>query len=262
MPVFPHAGEAIYYEAAGAGPPLLLLHSLGCGAPAWRPQLAAFSPGYTVIAPDLRGHGRTTHRSGAGMEAMADDMAALLIHLELGPAAAAVGVSMGGVVAQLLAARHPALVQALVAADTFCRLPPAEAQRRIDQRETELAQVTDMAAHARRRADTGLLPTCPPAGRDCFVEAAAAMTVAGYLAATHALYRVDNRPLLPRLRLPTLVLVGEHDPSTPLPMAQEIAALIPGARLEVLPGAGHLSNLDNAPAFNGALSGFLFNVHR
>ena len=113
-----------YYEVAGEGPPLLLLHGLGSSCADWALQLPAFSARYRVITVDLRGHGRSQDNARRYTVAqMAEDVAALLAELG-GRPAHVVGLSLGGCAAQLLAARHPRAVRGLVLCNTFARLRP------------------------------------------------------------------------------------------------------------------------------------------
>ena len=117
MPVASVNGETIYYAKEGAGPAVVLLHSLGSSAHMWREQIAALKDRFTVVAPDCRGHGQSSAKGEISMAALAADVKGLLDDLGLARAHL-VGISMGGIVALLVAQRWPALVQSLVVADT------------------------------------------------------------------------------------------------------------------------------------------------
>ena len=251
-------GIEVNYEIAGSGPCVIFAHSLGSDLTIWAAQKSALAARRTVLCYDVRGHGGTSAPAGAyDFALLAQDVVALLDALGIDKAGF-VGISMGGMIGQHLALAQPQRIDQLVLADTTSRYPP-EAQavwaERIRQVETGgLAPLVVAtlerwftapyrAAHPELMARIGrIIETTPPAG---------------YIGCCHALARHDVAARLGAVRAPTLVLVGDQDLGTPLPMAQEIAAAIPGARLEIVAGAAHLSNIEQAETFNRLLLEFL-----
>lgn len=256
-------GECIAYVRDGAGPPVVLLHNLGTGGALWRDQIAALRARYTVIALDCRGHGASTGRQPFTLDAAAEDVKCLMEALSLVPAHV-IGISaMGGRIALSLYAIAPEVFRSMVLADTNT-LPHAGTVARIGETMNRLENMTPEAyeAFARKYAGETLLPETPPDVGDRLVSLILATPPANYLAALRANPKADLNPVLPKVRVPTLVLVGEQDWRTPVARSQHIANNIEGARLEVISGAGHLSNLDNPEAFNAAVAGFLDSLPR
>lgn len=253
---------ALYYELhpGPAALPLLLLHGLGSSADDWQLQVPAFSAHYPVIAVDLRGHGRSRPPGGFSpftIAQMADDVAALLAHLEV-PAAQVVGLSLGGCVAQALAVRHPARVRALVLVNTFARLQPAgwRGAGRILKR-LWLFAFAPMPALAAFNA-AGLFPK--PEQRPIYDEAVARLSrnaKRDYLGAMLAVAGFDVRRQLAAVRCPTLVVAGDRDQTVPLAAVQALHRRIPGARFALLADSGHATPFDQTEAFNQLVLAFL-----
>ncbi len=250
-----------YFDADGGNPPVVLLHAFPLNAAMWDEQIAALAPRWRVVAPDLPGFGQSP--AGAGSEATidgwADLVAGLLGQLGLGPVVAA-GLSMGGYVAFSLLRRHPELVTALVLADTRAASDtPEVVERRTDQQQKVSAGKIDEVLDAMvgtllsgqtldERPDVvervrALMATTPPA---TIIAALEAMK-----------NRTDATGELGGIDVPVLVVVGEHDVPSPPSVAEEMAEAVGDGRLEVLPGAGHLSNLEVPEAFNRVLGSFL-----
>jgi 3-oxoadipate enol-lactonase len=167
------------------------------------------------------------------------------------------GLSLGGVVAQEFAARHPDKVDRLILADTFTghgHLPPEERERRLQFR---LEAAKDLAAFTETRAAALLSPGAPPELVEEIKAIQRELRPEGYRLAARALTDADTRPLLAKIKAPTLVLWGEADTVCSLDEARAIRAGIPGARLEIIPGAGHASNQEQPDAFNELVRRFL-----
>lgn len=238
---------------------LLLIHGFPLDRRLWAAQVNSLVPDVRVIVPDLRGHGKTTVTPGPlTMEQHADDLAALLDRLRIRRAIIG-GLSMGGYIALAFWRRHPARVQALILADT--KAEPDSVAARVN-RDAAIAKVQQVGAAA--YADEMLprllgvsslaTPKLVATARTMMAE----QPVPGIVGTLGGLRdRTDSRPTLPTIAVPTLVLVGEQDALTPPADAQALAAAIPGARLAVIPGAGHLSPLENPRAVNAALRGFI-----
>lgn len=255
-------GATLAYEDVGEGQPVVFLHGFPLDHSMWAPQLRALAAMARCIAPDLRGLGESRGDSrgdSPSMERHADDVAALLDALAI-PRAVVVGLSMGGYVALALWRRHRARVGALALVDTRAGADGDEAREKRHQL-IALARAEGSAAVAERQL-AGLVGKTTRAERPAVVEALrATMTrapVEGIVGALEAmLARPDSTPLLATIDVPTLVVVGDEDIVTPPKEARAMAAQIPGARLEVVPGAGHMSNLERPEAFTAVLRGWL-----
>jgi len=251
-------GIDIHYAVSGSGPWLTLSHSLCCDASMWAPQMAELERRFTVLRFDTRGHGGSEVPAGAyTFEQMTDDVIGLLDALQI-ERTHFVGLSMGGMIGQHLALKAPQRIGRLVLADTTSRMPPEAAPlwaERIriasEQGMAPLVQPTLerwftapwRAAHPEVMAQIGGLIRSTP--------------VAGYVGCAQAISRIDVTERLNGIEAPTLAIVGRDDIGTPPAMSQAIAAAIPGARLEVIAEASHLSNIEQAEAFNRLLLDFL-----
>lgn len=232
-------------------PPLVLLHSLGLAGGSFAPLTRRLAD-RRCVALDLPGHGG----SPAAEFSIADAASAVVARIDdLGGPVDLLGVSLGGVVAQVVAATAGDRVRKLVLANTFARLPSG-AQRLSAQRST-VAAVTDRTAWARDRATAVLTSRASRESHEAYTHAAAMMEPSAFLAAAEAVYAVDLRAAARTLPHPTLVVAGELDERTPLPAVRELAELIPDARLIVVPGAGHLAHLDRPDVVAAEIGDFL-----
>ncbi len=257
------SGTQVHFVEAGSGSPaLVLLHAFPLHAGMWDDQIAAFSAHRRVVAPDLPGFGSTPPLPDSGAPTMADFaavVAGLIEHLGIGPAVVG-GLSMGGYVAFALLRERPDLVSGVVLADTRAGADPVEVAER---RTAQQAQVADAGTADLIEAMLGsLLSDETRAGRPEVVERArtlmSANPRAGVIAALGAMRgRPDATTELATIAIPALVIVGEHDGPSPPAEARAMADALPDARLEVVEGAGHLSNLEAPGAFNRALDTFL-----
>lgn len=251
-------GEASlhYVDAGGGHDAVLLLHAFPLSSSMWEPQVKALSARFRVIAPDYRGMGRSRPApEAATMESIVADVIALLRTLGVRQVAAA-GCSMGGYVAFELYRRAPRLVRALALCDTKATAdtPEARAGRETFARnalEKGLAWVQEDFAPKLLRPDPD------PRAAERLREIIAEGTPEGVAAAQRGMaLRKDSVPTLARIEVPTLVVAGEQDQLIPLAEAKTMQAGVKGARLAVLPRAGHLPNLEAPEAFNQLLSGF------
>ena len=220
-------GVDVAYQRVGDGPPLVLVHGGMDDHRAWQPQLHGLADVFTVVAWDEPGAGRSSDVApGFGLPDYADCLAAVIDAVGLGPALVA-GVSWGGTVVLELYRRHPGTVAALVLADTYAgwrgSLPEHEVRRRVQ--EARSASVPDVRASSLH-------------------------------AALSAMAEADLRDVLPTIAVPTLLVWGDRDERSPLAVAHAFEAAIPAVELVVLPGAGHLSNLEAPAAFNDAVRRF------
>ncbi|MBJ7603072.1 MAG: alpha/beta fold hydrolase [Candidatus Dormibacteraeota bacterium] len=254
MPTLQLSDGSIHYDVAGSGVPLIFLHGVGSSARTWTGQVKDFGRTHLAVAPDLRGYGRSVAAAETvSTRRFAADIAALIEDLNAGPAHVC-GLSMGGIVALNLWRDRPELVRSLALADTWATHPSAVATQ--PQRLAEIDAAT-MPELSRARMPAVYGPDAPPAMVELGVRVFASLDKAVYRAASADLWTQDLRDVAGSVTVPTLVLVGEHDTITPPPLAEELARLIPGARLVVVAGAGHLTNEENPDAFNAALAGLL-----
>jgi 3-oxoadipate enol-lactonase len=250
--------SAVHHEVSGPpdAPAVLLSNSLGTTLDMWEPQAGPLSERFRVIRWDLRGHGRSPVPPGPyELADVAGDALALLDRLGIERAHVA-GVSLGGMVSQWLAINAPERVDRLVPCFTSCRLGPASMwQERV-------ARIRDggMDAVAATVSDRWLTPQTRAQRPDLHARLRAMLAAQppeGYAECCGAIERMDLRGGLPGVTAPTLVVAGAQDPATPPEHGELIASLIPGARLEVLPRAAHLGNLERPEAFTPLLVGFL-----
>ncbi len=251
-------GIDIHCEISGSGPWLALSHSLCCDSSMWRPQLAALESRFTVLRFDTRGHGQTDAPAGAyTFDQLSDDVIHLLDALKV-ERTHYCGLSMGGMIGQHLALMAPGRVDRLVLADTSSRMP-LEAQPLWAER-IRVAQEQGMAAHVQPTLERWFTAPWRAAHPEVMERIGALIRntpVAGYVGCAQAIARIDVTDRLSGIKSPTLVIVGRDDIGTPPAMSEVIAAAIPGARLAVIPGASHLSNIEQADAFNRLLLDFL-----
>lgn len=255
-------GARLHYLDEGAGEPaLVLLHAFPLHAGMWAPQVEALSTRVRVVAPDLAGFGGSDvpdDPDAYSVEAWADSVAGLADHLGLGRIVLG-GLSMGGYAAFSFLRRHRARLAGLVLADTR---PGPDTPEASDRRSAQQRQVAGEGTAA--LIDTlveGLLSEHTRLRRPEVVETVRGLmdnAAAGYVGALEAMKRrPDSTPELAGIDVPTLVVVGGDDRMSPPDVARDMHAAIPGAELGVLPGAGHLSNLEAADAFNAAVMGLL-----
>jgi pimeloyl-ACP methyl ester carboxylesterase len=241
----------LYYEVAGDGPPVLFVHGFTLDTRMWDDQWPVFAERYRVVRLDLRGYGRS-QAEPAGYSNM-DDLVAVLDHLEI-PRAHVIGLSMGATVVVDFALAHPERIHALVPVDggpSGAGPMPAEIQEIIAQAG---------AGHVSEALETWLATALfAPAMEQPAVAARMREIVSDYTwwSARHpGLHRPLQPPAAGRLNdisAPTLVVVGERERPTVMADCQTLAANIRGARLVVLPGVGHMSNMEDPQAFNTAV---------
>lgn len=236
--------------------PLLLVHGHPFDRSMWRPQFARFGTQRRLIAPDLRGYGKST---GAvdGWTAFADDLARLLDVLRV-PRAVVVGLSMGGQIALELHRRHPARVAGLLLADTTAASEP-DPRVRLAAAARLLREGMD--PYAVESLYGMVSPTAPAAVAEHVLTMMRDTDPAGAAAAQRArAHRPDYRPALAAVAVPAAVVVGTEDRFTPIADARTIADGIPGAELTVVDGAAHMPNLERPEVFDAALARLLMRV--
>jgi 3-oxoadipate enol-lactonase len=251
-------GIDIHYEISGSGPVVVFAHSLGSDLSIWESQKSALAPRCTVLRYDIRGHGQTQATPGAyDFALLAADVVGLLDALDIGKASF-VGISLGGMIGQAVALAAPQRLHKLVLADTTGRYPP-EAQATWPERirQIEAAGLEPLVGPTLERWFTAPYRAAHPDVAARIGGIIRATPTAGYIGCCHAIAGLDFLDRVKALRVPTLVLVGDQDAGTPPAMARDLAAAIPAARLEVIPGAAHLSNIEQAEIFDRLLLDFL-----
>ncbi len=244
----------------GQGPLVVLSHALGCDLTMWDGVAAALQDRYTVLRYDQRGHGRTPASTGAySMDDLADDAAELIRAQGAGPVHF-VGLSMGGMTAQALAARHPGRVRSLVIANSAASYDEAARamwQARIDTvRVNGVAPIADGAMQRWFTPEFRVDHVNGGAERVAALRAVLEATPAlPYAAACAAVAAIALDAGNARIACPTLVIAGSRDEATPPAMSQAIADRIPGAQLASL-DAAHLSAVEQPEAFARLLEGF------
>lgn len=245
-------------------PVLVLLHGFPLDHEMWRPQIVKFVPQCRVIAPDLPGFGCAEPPTiPFSMDSIADSIVQMLESSGISKKVVLCGLSMGGYIALAIARRHPGRLQGLILADTRAE-PDDETGKENRNRMIELVSksgpeaIIDMMLPKLLGATT---QQGQPGLRASVRAMAARQSAEGISAALVAMRdRPDARPALAEIRVPTLVIVGEEDANTPVSMASALAKSIQGASLEVIPRAGHLSNLENSAAFNSAVERFNYEL--
>lgn len=253
------------WDAAAATdkPPVLLLHGIGGGRTGWSevgPALAQ-AGGCSVFALDLPGYGESAAIEPFDLAGLADAVERFIVHVGAANAVL-VGHSMGGMVAQELAARAPARVAGLVLASTSPAFGKADGdwQRAfVAARFAPLDDGLGMAGLAAQLVPAMLGSDTAPHRAAAAQALMAGVPEATYRAAVLALLRFDRRAALPAITAPTLVITGEHDRTAPPEVARRMAEKIPAAGLAIVPGAGHLLPIENPAAFAAAVAPLLHN---
>ena len=255
----------LYYEVHGEGTPLVLITGLGMPATTWYHQVPAFAAHHQVIVLDNRGAGRSDQPYGPYTVAqMAQDVVGLLDHLNI-PRAHIVGLSLGGLIAQELALNWPDRVFGLVLASThpggpeYLQVTGEMWKERLNVAGLSLEQVYRIAVEW---GTTAAFREQHPGEVDRFVQVRLELPGSGhgFQGQFQAGAAFDARDRLPQMRCPTLVLHGTEDQVVPPRFAEQLAGLIPGARLQWIPGTGHLPFLEKPDAWNAAVLGFLAGV--
>jgi len=252
-------GLRIAYERAGDGPPLVLLHGyVGDGPTTWRRQIEGLSDEFTVVAWDAPGAGRSSDPPESfGMAGYADCLAGFIDGLGLETPHVA-GLSFGGALALDLYRRHSAIPGTLILASAYAGWAGSLPADVVEQR---LRQALVLANLSPDEFVSALLPTMfseetPRESVDTFGATMLAFHPAGFRAMARASAE-DVRDVLPHISVPTLLLYGDKDVRAPLTVADDLHAAISGSTLVVLPGTGHICNIEAPEEFNGAVRNFL-----
>src|SRR4051794_25129013 len=242
---------------SGEGPPLFLFHSLLSDRASFDAIVPELSKSFRTIVPELPGFGRS-HAVTGGLAGVADRMAEAVKDAAGGEDAVVLGNGYGGFVALQMAIRHPEIAAKLVLADWGAAFtePGREAFRNMAaaSKAKGLAAITDVAMRRLFAPEfQAQHPDLMADRREAFLRTDPEV----FRAACDALANLDLRPDLDKVRVPVLVLVGEHDEATPPPMSHELAAGLPQAHLEIIPGCAHVPQLQSPAIFLEMIGDFL-----
>lgn len=251
------ANGTVNAAQSGEGPPLFLFHSLLSDRASFDAIAPELARSFRTIVPELPGFGRSRAAEG-GLAAVADRMAEAVRDAADGAPAIVLGNGYGGFVALQMAIRHPAIASRLILADSGAAFsePGREAFRSMARASQEkgLEAITDVAM--RRLFAQEFQEQHPDLMKDrraAFLQTDPDV----FRAACDALASLDLRPELAGMKVPVLVLVGEHDEATPPPMSHELAAGLPLAELKIIKGCAHVPQLQSPRQFLDAVKGFL-----
>lgn len=246
----------------GARRTVVLLHAFPIGANLWEPQMRSLLDGWRLITPDLRGFGGSTELdtiSNASMTDYAQDVVDLMD--ELGVKRAVIGgASMGGYAAFALLQAAGGRVDGLILANTRAGAdsPESRANRRnmlaLLDREGPSGVARDMMPKLLGKTTQETNPEIEAFVRRLIKQQS---PIAIRMAIHRMMHRSDSTPLLPSIKVPTLVITGDEDALIPVDESRAMAKAVPGATLVIVPKAGHLANLEQPDAFNHALHEFL-----
>jgi len=248
------------YVDQGQGMTVLLIHGFPLDRTIWEPQAQALTGKYRVVMPDLRGHGLSQATPPPySMDTYVADLIALLDHLDIRRVVVG-GLSMGGYVTLAFYRKHPDRVSGLILANTKAGPDTPEGKTGRDDM-AELARREGAKAVAEKLLPRLFAPMTYENNKSLVDQVRRMMEatpVEGIVGALNAMRdRPDSTPWLSQVRVPSLVVAGQEDTLIPVAESQKMAEQIPGARLAVVPGAGHLSSLEQPEAVTRALREFL-----
>ena len=245
----------------GEGPVLLFVHGFPLNYSMWDAQIAEFSRTHRVIAPDLRGFGGTDGALySVSMEQFADDLADLLEALPVRVPVTFCGLSMGGYIGWQFAQRHPSRVSKLIICDSRAAADTAEAAaNRLKMADIVLREGPEPVAWAMMPK---LFAKCSDDHCPAVIAKVREMVMTTNpvaIAAAHRgmAVRPDMTAWLPSLKMPTLILCGEHDAISPAAEMKSIADLIPNAEFVQIPNAGHMAPMEQPELVNAAIRRFV-----
>jgi pimeloyl-ACP methyl ester carboxylesterase len=261
MPMIRTNGTALYYEdTGGTSVPVVFSHGLLWDTKLFAPQIAVLRDRYRCIAYDHRGQGRSADDTGRAIstETLTADAAALIEKLDLGPVHFC-GLSLGGIIAMRLAIGRPDLIRSLVLLDTTADAEPYKLKY---QAMNVIARLAGLGAvsGAVMPALFGKTTLSDPARadeREAWKQQLVSNRKTIWRAINGVLDRKSIHGELGKISAPTLVAVGEEDTSTPRAMAERIAGAIAGAKLIVIPNAGHGTTLEQPAIVTAAIGAFL-----
>lgn len=254
-------GIDTYCVVKGAGPWLVLSHSLACDHTMWAGQIDQLTRSFKVLNYDTRGHGRSSVTPAPySLDLLAADLAALFDALNI-ETAHFVGLSMGGMIGQMFALKHQERLSSLVLCDTTSFYSPAV-------RPVWMERIAEARSHGMQVLATPTLERwfTPEFLRSCpdvmqrFGAGISTTPLEGYVGCSEALLEINVTDRLGGIRVPSLVIVGARDIGTPVAMARTIQENLRGSRLIIIDDAAHFPNVEQTEAFNRALLAFLKSI--
>lgn len=253
-------GIQMNYEMSGkeGAPVVVLSHSLACSMVMWKPQSALLESHFRVLRYDTRGHGGSDVTEGPyTLDQLGEDAIGLLDALGIDQVHW-VGLSMGGMIGQCLALNFAHRLQSLVLADTAAIMSDEVQpiwQERIDAARNEGMQTQVQSTLERWFTKNYLNQDPPEVG--LIRKQILTTPVFGYVGCSEAIRRLNYLERLSEIKIPTLIMVGEDDPGTPVAASQAMHERIAKSKLVVIPSAAHLSNIEQSNVFNTTLMEFL-----
>jgi pimeloyl-ACP methyl ester carboxylesterase len=247
-------GTKINYVAEGKGTEtIVFVHGLGENLNSWRQQLNYFSKDFKVVAIDLRGHGR----SGAGKKKVeiadfANDVIGLLNHLGIKKAHFC-GLSLGGLVVFEAYRKDPTHFSCMILVGTRHKFPPAQ---------TSALEGMSMTIIGEEVATFALAANAPESLRREVAKMTADTNKESYIQSAQASSMLDYTDILSKIKVPTLIIVGDKDIVAPVNAAEKMKESISESTLRVMPGVGHLPNRENPEAFNAIVKEFLESIRK
>lgn len=250
------------YSDDGPGPVVVLLHGFTLDLTVWDTQRETLGSIYRVIAPDLRGHGRSAAPEGIyPIDDLADDVVELLDSLKISEPVVLGGLSMGGYVALSIAVRYPKRLRGLMLVNTRAAADSPETAQVREQQARQIDATGDVTPVVAMMLPKLFGPTTQTRRGDLVERTGAVMRQTPARGVSGSLRGMANRPDrtadLRRIALPTLVMAGEADAMIPVEESRRMACALPNAELAIIPDAGHLAPLENPGAANAAILRFL-----
>lgn len=247
------------YIDEGSGPAIVFLHGIGGNADNWAGQIASLNDEFRCIGWNMPGYGGNAGAGEMSFAGMADDLAALLDDLGLNQAVIC-GLSMGGYLAQELVARHPQRVRGLILMCTSAAFgkPGGDFQTKflaarlkpLDEGKTPADIAPQLAAGMQG-------PEAGPEVAELLTASMSRIPSETYRAALNCLVTFDQRDNVKNIACPATLIAGEHDNTAPAQVMERMAARIDGASFHVIPGAGHIANIEKPDATNRLIADFM-----
>ena len=256
---FQSDGWKIRYIDVGNGEPVVLIHGLGESIESWKFQIPELSKYFRIIALDLRGFGKSEIPDRInGIKDFVSDVKNLIDHLNIRKANL-IGFSMGGVICLAFYEKHPEYVRSMVLADTISHLPPTLLKKTLETRlkilkESGMEKISEYIANISFHSKN-------PELTEFFKDMIRKNNKDYYTEVTVVILNSDYRHVLPKVKVPTLVLVGEYDVTTPPRLTEYLINKIPISTLRVIDNSAHLTKMENPHEFNKYVLEFLWNLN-
>ena len=253
----------IAFNQVGDGELIIFIHGIGGNKENWQDNIEVLSKNFNTVAIDLRGYGESDDFEGPmNFFDVADDIFKLISYIGE-KKCHIVGLSMGAQIALYFYKKYPSLTKSLVLCDAplgFQDFTESEREKFISLRRKPIEDGTDLKTMAISVANTLIGKKSNKWAYDKLVKSMEKLHRETYLKAINSFVNSTHYELFSSLDIPVLVVVGELDNLTPVSMGKEITAKIKGSILEVIPNAGHLSNIENSVEFNKVVLAFLSKV--